>query len=152
MALYAAGTKVSVSSSQAEIRNVLARYGAEGFMFGEDNEKALVGFRAHGRNVRFVVPMPTDDELRLTPGRIRRTAAQITTARAAEERRRWRALALAIKAKLEVVASGIATFEEEFLAHVVLPSGQTIGDHVTPAIAEAYERGVMPSTLLQIGS
>jgi hypothetical protein len=36
---------------------------------------------------------------------------------------RWRALALAIKA----VESGIATFEEEFLAHIALPNGSTVG-------------------------
>jgi hypothetical protein len=32
----------------------------------------------------------------------------------AETRRRWRALALAIEAKLEVVDTGIASFEHEF--------------------------------------
>jgi hypothetical protein len=48
-----------------------------------------------------------------------------------EMRRRWRSLALAIKAKLEVVASGIATFDEEFMAHLVLPDGTTVGDRVT---------------------
>ena len=42
-------------------------------------------------------------------------------------RQRWRALALCIKAKLEAVECGITSFEEEFLAHVVMPNGQTFG-------------------------
>jgi response regulator RpfG family c-di-GMP phosphodiesterase len=45
----------------------------------------------------------------------------------AETRRRWRCLAMVIKAKLEVVASGISSFEEEFLAHVMLYDGRTVG-------------------------
>lgn len=53
-------------------------------------------------------------------------------------RQRWRALALVIKAKLEAVDSGIVTLVEEFAAHVVLPGGQSVGDLVLPAIAQAY--------------
>ena len=49
-------------------------------------------------------------------------------------RQRWRALNLAIKAKLEAVESGIVTFDQEFLAHIVGPSGQT----VKPLIALQY--------------
>jgi hypothetical protein len=36
--------------------------------------------------------------------------------------RRWRALLLMIKAKVEAVESGVVTFEDEWLAHFVLPS------------------------------
>ena len=38
-------------------------------------------------------------------------------------RQRWRALLLIIRAKLEAVASGITTLENEFLANIVLPDG-----------------------------
>lgn len=34
---YAAGTAVSVSKTHDEIRSLLTRYGAEGFMVGEHN-------------------------------------------------------------------------------------------------------------------
>jgi hypothetical protein len=67
-----------------------------------------------------------------------------------EEMRRWRALALAVKAKLEVVESGIATFEEEFMAHIVMPDGRTVGEHVAPRIEEAYTSG-QPLALLPGG-
>jgi hypothetical protein len=61
------------------------------------------------------------------------------------------ALALAIKAKLEAVESGIATFEEEFLAYVVLPDGQSVGQHVLPNIEQAYVTNKMPPLLPVIG-
>ena len=59
----------------------------------------------------------------------------------------WRALALSIKAKLVGVDDGIETFEQAFMAHVVMPDGLTLGDHVTPKIAAAYESGKMPALL-----
>ena len=46
---------------------------------------------------------------------------------AEEVRRRWRALLLVIKAKLESVESGIETFEEAFASQIVLANGQTVG-------------------------
>jgi hypothetical protein len=66
-------------------------------------------------------------------------------------RQRWRALALAIKAKLEAVESGIATFEEEFMAYIVLPDGQTVGEFLSPQIEAAYSSGRMPPLLPGIG-
>ena len=53
-----------------------------------------------------------------------------------------------IKAKLEAVENEIATFEEEFLAHIVMPNDQTIGTLVTPLIARTYSEGKMPRALL----
>lgn len=61
-----------------------------------------------------------------------RTAAAATKEYEQAGRQRWRALALVIKAKLEAVGTGIVTFEEEFLAHIVLPSGRTVTQDVTP--------------------
>lgn len=63
------------------------------------------------------------------------------------ERQRWRALALVIKAKLEAVEAGITEFEEEFLAHIVLPNGGTVGQFMLPQVATAYETGQMPPLL-----
>lgn len=66
-------------------------------------------------------------------------------------RQRWRALALAIKAKLEAVETGIATFEEEFLNYIVLPDGVTVGEFIRPQIETAYATGTMPKMLPGIG-
>ncbi|WP_198651245.1 hypothetical protein [Salinicola sp. CPA57] len=66
-------------------------------------------------------------------------------------RQRWRALALVIKAKLEAVESGITMFEEEFLAHIVLPNGGTVGGWMLPQIKKSYDSGSMPPLLAKPG-
>ncbi|WP_210205670.1 hypothetical protein [Pseudaminobacter salicylatoxidans] len=53
-------------------------------------------------------------------------------------RSRWRALYLCIKAKLESIDSGIETFEDAFLAHIQMPDGHSVSEHVLPRIAAAY--------------
>lgn len=58
------------------------------------------------------------------------------------------ALKLVIQAKLEAVEAGITTFEDEFLAHLVLPSGETFGEWAAPQLERAYITGAMPSSLL----
>lgn len=125
MTRYAETTKVPVSQSRTEIERTIHRYGGTSFAYGYDQDRgvSLVGFAYEGRKVRFMVETP--DERDLTD-----------TQRAQRERQRWRALLLSIKAKLEVVESGITTFEEEFLAHLVLPGGDTVGDQVLDRLDE----------------
>jgi hypothetical protein len=67
-------------------------------------------------------------------------------------RQRWRALALVIKAKLEAVEAGITIFEEEFLAHIVLPDGRTAGEYMVPQIEESYRTKQMPPLLPMLES
>lgn len=143
MTRYAKETSVSPEKSRAEIEATLKRYGATAFMYGTNAERALVAFEARNRRLKFMLPMPDPKakEIRLDK---RGWARSDTAQRAAYEqacRQRWRALALAIKAKLEAVESGIATFEEEFLAYIVLPSGETVAQATLPRIAVAYEQG-----------
>jgi len=148
---YAERTEVPVDRSRTEIEQLLRRYGADQFMYGTDHARALVGFRAHGKHVRFLLPLPDlkDDQFRRTPtGRIRRNPDAPTEAYEAECRRRWRALALSIKGKLEAVETGIAIFDSEFMAHIVMPDGKTVGEHVLPSIEAAYSTGRMPQALL----
>jgi hypothetical protein len=146
---YAEGTTVSPDRSQSEILSTLRKYGAQGFAFGEEANRAFVGFRFCDRNVRFELVLPTDwrEPQFARDGRGNsRTESARRSAFDKEVMRLWRCLALAIKAKLEVVESGIATFEEEFLAHIVLPGGKTVGAHVVPML----DNPNMPSTLLAI--
>lgn len=82
----------------------------------------------------------------------RRTEAGAKQAMEKENMRRWRALALAIKAKLEVVETGIATFEHEFGMNIVLPDGSTVAEHVLREVAIAYELGRPPQSFLAIES
>lgn len=135
---YAQKTTVAVDKSKAEIERILSRYGATGFGYMVEGSKAMVLFAAHGRRIRFILPMPAQQDVSRTPtGRPRRSAA-IDQALDDETRRRWRALALTIKAKLEAVETGITEFEEEFLAHIVLPNNRTVAEMVIPEIASAY--------------
>lgn len=135
--LFAEKTKVPVVQSRAEIERLLHRHACTQYGTAVDYlaRVARVQFRAHDRIVRFELQLPDSDRLR--GERLEQ-----------EQRRVWRALLLVIKAKLEAVDNKIATFEEEFLAHVVMPNDETIGTLVAPLIAQAYARGQMPRALL----
>jgi len=149
MSRYAESTSVDSGRSRVEIERTLARYGASSFAYGWDQERAMVGFVARDRQVRFLLPMPDRKaaEFTLTPTGRSRSTTQAETAYEQAIRQRWRALALVIKAKLEAVDAGIVTFDEEFAMHYVLPSGQTVGQWLTPQIDQAYETGGMPALL-----
>lgn len=150
MTRYAESTSVSSDKSRAEIERTLARYGARSFMYGWDETRAILGFIANDRQVRFLLPMPDRDarEFTHTPERgLKRTPAQVEQAYEQAVRQRWRALALVIKAKLEAVEAGIVTFDEEFAMHFLLPNGQTVGEWVTPQIEAVYAAGTMPALL-----
>lgn len=153
MSRFARDTEVSVEKSQGEIAVVLKKYGAEGFGYFSDAARAVVAFTAHGRQVRFIMPLPqpdSDEVRRFSPKQNRfRNDSQ---ARAFQEkllRQKWRCLLLAIRAKLEAVESGITDFESEFMAHIVLPNGQTAGAWMRPQIEASYKTGGMPPMLLE---
>lgn len=90
----------------------------------------MVQFRIATWLVRFILPLPHEDPQ--------------------DQRQRWRAFALVIKAKLEAVESGITTIEEEFLSHVVTPSGQTFGEWAVPQLRDMKKTGQLPNTILGI--
>lgn len=140
---YAKGTEISVDQTQTEIRKLLQRYGATGFIMGETAEKAQIGFEMGDRRVIFRLPLPAMSEFR-KDGRGRlRTDLQRQEAWKQACKSKWRALVLCIKAKLETVASGIETFDEAFMAHLALPSGETMGEW---AAREENQRALFAST------
>ena len=149
MAQYAENTQVPSERSRGEIERTLQRYGADQFMYGWQNTEAVIAFRADGRNVQFRLPMPSrqDPEFTLTPTGRERSASQADAEFEKAIRQRWRALALVIKAKLEAVEAGITEFESEFLAHILLPDGTTVGSWARPQLAHAYTTGAMPALL-----
>ena len=151
---YAEKTDVSAEKSRAEIETILRRYGATGFAYGWDETSAVLGFKVHNRQIKFILEMPdpNDQKFWRTPERkFERSREQALAAWEQATRQRWRALVLVIKAKLEAVEAGISVFEQEFMAHIVLPNGQTVGDYVLPQIEQAYQTGVMPKLLPGIG-
>jgi hypothetical protein len=132
MSLYAEFTTVPVAKSRMEIERLLERHKAKqyGTAVDYDLRSARVQFRLHDRIVRFVIALPDPEKVR---------GARLEQA----ERQRWRALLLVIKAKLEAVENSISTFEEEFLAHIVLPNDKTVADYVVPQVAAMYQSGRM---------
>lgn len=146
---YADKTTVSTEKSRAEIERTLQRYQADQFMYGWDADRAVIGFRMAGRQIRFLLPMPnkTDREFTHTPTGKKRTEDGAYKEWEQACRQKWRALSLVIKAKLEAVESGIAIFEDEFMANIVLPNGGTVSEFMLPQIATAYETGDMPKLL-----
>ncbi len=152
MTKYAAQTEVTSSRSRDEIERTLQRYGADQFLYGWQDEGAVVGFRMADRHVKFIVPLPKRDDKAFTEY-VSRGKLLARTSEAALKlyeqavRQKWRALSLVIKAKLEAVEAGISEFEDEFLANIVLPTGITAGEWLRPQVAEAYRIGAMPSML-----
>jgi len=150
MGTYASDTSVPVDRSIAELRSTVMRYRATGFAFGEEADRAMVAFTAQDRRVRFLVTLPERTKFALTPStQVRRTPAAQEDAWEKACRQRWRALNLVVKAKLEAVEAGIATFEQEFLGYLVLPGGQTMHEalQVDGRLQQALATGAAPSLL-----
>lgn len=131
---YASKSRVPVDRSRSEIERLLAKHGADQFINGWEADRAMIGFRMNGRYVRLTIP--------LKGGRNKEATAQLT-------RSRWRALVLILKAKLEAIEIGVVTFDEEFLANIVMPNNQTIGRQLLPQVDKAYASGKMPTCLLE---
>lgn len=132
---YAERTAVPVDRSRAEIERELHRFGADGFGYGWDGGQEIIGFTYKRKNVRMCIPMPARNQYS------REEAFQ------QERRRRWRALAMVVKAKLVAVHEGIITFEDEFLSYFVMPSGETLGQALIPRLEAAALRGELPALL-----
>lgn len=146
---YASNTTVPVERSRAEIERLLSQHKCTKFLAGVDHEahRATVQFQAHQRIIKFdiALPDPADPKYRrIKNSYLQRTQAGVDKLVGQETRTRWRALLLVIKAKLEAIESGIATFEDEFLAHVLLPNQQTVAEWVGPEVARIYDSGRMP--------
>ena len=150
MTRFAANTDVSVERSRAEIESLIVRYGATSTAFMNAPGRALIMFEAQKRRIVFELPLPDqkDERFRQTPtGREKRNPESWHAAWEQACRQKWRALALVIKAKLEAVESGITTFEDEFLAHIIMPDGISVGKHIKPAIHAWYASGKMQPLL-----
>ncbi len=150
---YAENTSVSAVKSREEIERTLARYGADSFAYAWEPGQATVGFRMSGKLVRFNLTIPDrrNTEFTETPTGRARNPAQAAKAWEQGCRSSWRALNLVIKAKLEAVEACITSFEEEFLAHIMLPNGETVGQSLIPQVEQAYQDGKTMPRLLTFG-
>ena len=141
---YAKNTSVPVSRSEAQLKELLRRYGADAIMTYEERAQkiAAVVFRVNGRNVRLSLPLPDPTHADFTQ---KRTSAGRMKERSADEahrkweqacRARWRLLVMLVQAKLEAIEASISTFEREFLADIMLPDGDTFAQAVASGRAD----------------
>lgn len=145
MMAYAATTNVAVSKTKGEIDGLLRKHRAAGFGIFEEATRAMLVFEMAGRRIVFHLPLPNQMDKRfiMTERGKTRTADAAMAAWEQACRSRWRSLFLCIKAKLESIESGIESFEDAFLAHIQMPDGHSVSEHVRPRIAQAYESGSM---------
>jgi len=149
---YAEGTTVAVEKTEAELKTLLRKYGADQIGILEGNGMVHCVFEMRERRIVMRLTLPARTEKRfhaLTGNRRSPTPDQIYGRWEQACRERWRGLLLCVKAKLESVESGIETFEQAFLAHVMLPSGETVGDWAARPenLPQAIEGGRMPPLL-----
>lgn len=147
---YAEGTTVKIEQSIAEISAIVRKNGGGQFAQMLSDEKAAIAFTMQDRQVRFVVSFGSSaDPAFATKGRWSEatTPAERKMKFEARQRQRMRALLLVIKAKLESVESEVETFEQAFLANVVMPNGATLHELVRERVSDAYLTGAMPLLL-----
>jgi len=139
MAMYAEKTQVPVSRSRAQIEGELCRYGVQEYGFGVSPRGSGILFHYNGKIYKINVNEPNPDEYD--------TNKKLEQAK----RQRWRLLLLCLKAKLNLIQSGQANFEDEFLAYMALPDGSTVADFMKlPENAEKLQSSQMPKMLTGI--
>lgn len=146
MTRYASGTSVPVERSEQEIKRTLQRYGASKIGIMTEPGKATIYFTVKDREIQLKIPIPREKET------VEGKTHTVWTKSGAEqeERRRWRVMVLTLKAMLEAVESKITTFDEVFLAHVVMPgTGRTIGDLLVPKLPALYSGKTLPALLAE---
>lgn len=158
---YAEGTTVEVAQTQTEIRGLLARHGVTAFGLAEGpgpdgTHRSGIQFVLHGLPYRFEVERPSTESFREEYQRTRRRGQPYEVdyeGRAEREwKRRWRARLLWLKATLEFAAGeGEAEVARALLAHLVLPTGQTMDAWTAQQLPSAYADGRMPPLLLTGG-
>jgi hypothetical protein len=143
MKKFAENTEVPVSRTRAELEDMLGKYGATATAIFNSTNSAAVAFEMHGRRIMMKLKLPAidSDEFQFAVygarGRQPRTAEAAKQAWDKACRRKWRSLLLAVKAKLVAAEDQVETFEDAFMAHVVMPDGATVSDHLRPRIAQA---------------
>lgn len=147
---YAHGTTVPVSRSRAELDELLKKHSASQRVFADDDEKGLeiVVFALAGRQYRLEVPLPKREafliftkQINGAPRRYQRTPEDVAKVHEQACRERWRAIVLLVKAKLETIAIGLSTVEQEFFANLQTYEGKSLYEVLRHRISANYETG-----------
>jgi hypothetical protein len=114
---YAERTQVPFTKSITDIMTMLRKAGAVQVGQMEEENRLTIMFAMQDRRVRFRVGWDKTE---------------------VSKRQRARALLLVIKAKLESIASDVETFEQAFLANIVMADDRTVHERVSNDLALEY--------------
>jgi hypothetical protein len=151
---YAQDTSVSVAKSRGEIEDMVQRAGGTRFASMYENTRAVVMFELADRRIMFELPLPSREAF--ATRQVRSRTVPVDAARQQRDweqacRAKWRALALTIKAKLISVESKVESFEEAFLAHIVVAGAdgkaKRFADFAVKAIQQSYTGKPLPPLL-----
>lgn len=148
---YAENTSVSVARSKDEIETTLRKYGASSIATMSSERQAIVAFEMSNRRVMFELALPAPQRTRMRYGKeVAADPQWVAEQHESACRSAWRALMLAIKAKLVSIESGVEQFDEAFLAHIMVPGknkSQRFGPLARKALDTSYNTGTLPPLL-----
>ena len=143
---YAETTKVPLEQSIAEIISMVRKAGAESVGQMHERDRFVIVFALGERRMKFSVPLVTQyaGPEKNGNGRPIDKVAWLEQ----RNRQKGRALMLVVKAKLESVESGVETFEQAFLANIMLADGATVYERMAEPIAVEYKTGKVRPLML----
>lgn len=150
---FAAGTTVSVEKSQAEIRELLRKYGVpvdDHYFAGVREGNIFVTFRVDAIYYRLELPLAKAEDARFAKfaGRAAKPneRQQMADQHAREQ---WRALLLVTKGLVVSIDAGLP-LKQAFVGQMLLPSNQTVQQAMPQAIQTIYDTGKPPESLLAL--
>ena len=128
------GTKVDVEKSKTQIRDLLVKYGVSQQRWTEDleNNQVMFEFFIKGDDRTYLVrlmPKPFVEEHKLWNSK----KGKSETTEVPNWARAYRMLYAYVKAKVEAIAYGMHTIEEEFMPDIIVKNSQ--GQEITLADA-----------------
>jgi len=144
---YAETTKVPLEQSIAEIIGMVRKAGAEQLGQFHDRDRFVIMFTLGDRQMKFTVPLVTVYKGPAFHGNGREVDKKAWLEQ--RNRQKGRALMLVIKAKLESVESGVESFEQAFLANIIVHGGQTVYEQIREPLSLQYTEGKVAPLMLE---
>lgn len=148
MSSFAKDTSVSVQKTRMEIECLLEKHRATRTFTGIEEGRAVIGFEYADRRVQFELKLPLLESFKEKRHRGRSWPVKLSPEQQRKEweqacRTVWRGLLLTIKAKFVSIEAGVESFEEAFLAQVVIPGTGRFGTWAKLQLERAYGTGQM---------
>lgn len=141
---YAEGTSVGIDRTISEIQKLVKAHKATSWRYEEVDDVTpayrTISFVLQGRLIRFTVEEAPLSEFKRTPTGLLRTDASMVKVADEENRRRWRAVLLYVKASIEAMYSGVPQLRHALLPYVVMEDDESVGDKVEAQFAEQERR------------